>query len=271
MDYSCRFMEKYKIVSADSMGEYMTTQFEIRSVAVVLPTFNERNNIEQMVGDVSAFAAENPHYRFLFVDDASNDGTAEILGATMRGQKQSNISFFGSDKNRGKGNAVRTGLEKVEADVFCFIDSDLAYSLDHLKLLEEGLRTSDVVIGSRRLSPSKGIRPSLRRRMLGETFNRLARIILNLPFRDTQAGLKGFRFRAAQRIFAKSSIPGFGFDVELLFLARKFGYSISEVAVNVSDRHSYKKGKLKLMKDSVIMFFNLLLIRVRNFAGRYYD
>jgi dolichyl-phosphate beta-glucosyltransferase len=264
-------MEKYKILSADSKREHMTTQFEIHSVAVILPTFNERNNIEQMVGEVSVFAAENPHYRFLFVDDASNDGTDEILGATVKGQKQSNISFFRCDKNRGKGNAVRTGFERVEADVFCFIDSDLAYSPDHLKLLEEGLRTSDIVIGSRRLSSGRVRRPSLRRRMLGETFNRLARVILNLPFHDTQAGLKGFRFQAAQRIFGKSSIPGFGFDVELLFLARKFGYSISEVPVNVSDRHSYKKGKLKLMKDSVIMFFNLLLIRLRNFAGSYYD
>ncbi len=127
------------------------------------------------------------------------------------------------------------------------------------------------MIGSRRLSAGKVVRPSLRRRVLGETFNRLARIILNLPFRDTQAGLKGFRFEAAQRIFGKSSIPGFGFDAELLFLARKFGYSISEVPVNVSDRHSYKKGKLKLMRDSVTMFFNLLLIRGRNFAGKYYD
>jgi len=203
------------------------------------------------------------------VDDASNDGTAAILGAAVQEKQQRNIAFFRCEQNRGKGNAVRTGFEKVEADVLCFIDSDLAYSLDHLKLLEEGLRTSDVVIGSRRLSSGKGIRPSLRRRMLGETFNRLARIILNLPFRDTQAGLKGFRFQAAQRIFEKSSISGFGIDVELLFLAGKFGFSISEMPVNVSDRHSYKKGKLKLMKDSVIMFFNLLLIRGRNFSGKY--
>ena len=249
----------------------MTTQFEIRSVAVILPTFNERNNIEQMIGEVSAFAAENPHYHFLFVDDASNDGTAEILETAVRRQGQSNIAFSRCEKNLGKGNAVRTGFERVKADVLCFIDSDLAYSLDHLKLLEKGLLASDVVIGSRRLSSGKVIRPSLRRRILGETFNRLARVMLNLPFRDTQAGLKGFRFRAAQRIFGKSSIPGFGFDAELLFLARKFGYSISEVPVNVSDRHSYKMGKLKLMKDSLIMFFNLLLIRGKDLTGKYYD
>lgn len=249
----------------------MTTRFEIRSVAVILPTFNERNNIEQMVGEVGAFVAENPHYHFLFVDDASSDGTVEVLGAAVQAQQQRNIAFFRYEQNRGKGNAVKTGFERIEADAFCFIDSDLAYSLDHLKLVEEGLRTSDVVIGSRRLSAGSGVRTSLRRRVLGETFNRLARIILNLPFRDTQAGLKGFRFEAARRIFEKSSIPGFGFDVELLFLARNFGYSISEIPVNVSERHSYKKGKLKLMKDSVIMFFNLLLIRGKNFAGTYHD
>lgn len=242
---------------------------KIRSVAVILPTFNERNIIESSVDSVSAFAVRNPDYHFLFVDDGSNDGTAEILDAAIKRHNRKNMSFLGNGQNRGKGYAVKTGFEQMKADALCFMDSDLAYSLDHLKLIVEQLRTSDVVIGSRKLSPERKNRPSLRRHILGESFNRLARVVLNLPFKDTQAGLKGFRLEAARRIFKKLDIMGFGFDVEVLFLARKFGLSVSEIFARENEKHSYKKGKLKLMRDSIIMFFNLLLIRTRNLLGRY--
>ncbi len=241
---------------------------EIRSAAVILPTFNESGGIEASVNSVSAFAARNPDYYFLFVDDGSSDGTVEILKNAVSRQGQRNVAFFRYEKNQGKGFAVKTGFGKVEADALIFLDSDLAYPLDHLKLIKEGLETSDVVIGSRKLLPGKK-RPSLRRHILGEGFNRLSRLILNLPYKDTQAGLKGFRLQAARRIFEKSGIWGFGFDVEILFLARKFGLSISEISAIESENHLYKKGKLKLMKDSVIMFFNLLLIRWKDFSGKY--
>ena len=104
---------------------------------------------------------------------------------------------------------------------------------------------------------------------MGKGFNRLARLILNLPFRDTQAGMKGFRREAARAILPKTGIRGFGFDVELLFIAKKLGFHITEIAAAESKEHSYKKGKLKLMKDSVIMFCNLLLIRWKNLRGQY--
>ena len=104
---------------------------------------------------------------------------------------------------------------------------------------------------------------------MGECFNFLARRILALPYRDTQAGCKGFRRDAARSIFEKSSISGFGFDAELLFIARKLGFSIMEISANVSKEHNYKKGKLKLMKDSVIMFCNLLHIRWNDLLGKY--
>jgi len=242
---------------------------KIRTVAVVLPTFNERDLIESSVDSVSAFAVENPYYHFLFVDDGSDDGTAEILDAAIKRHNRKNISFLVYGRNRGKGYAVKTGFEQMAADALCFIDSDLVYSLDHLKLIVEKLRTSDVVIGSRKISPERKSRPSLRRHILGESFNRLARLMLNLPYRDTQAGLKGFRLDAARRIFGKTGITGFGFDVEVLFLAKKLGLSVSEIFARENEKHSYKKGKLNLLRNSVIMFFNLLLIRAKNLLGRY--
>ncbi len=242
---------------------------EINSLAVILPIYNERGIIGEMIDSVEAFAAENPHYYFLFVDDGSDDGTAEILKAAVDKQSQANIAFFHCEKNLGKGYAVKIGFEMAEADALCFIDSDMAYSLDHLKLIEEKLQTNDVVIGSRKLTTSWKKRSSLRRQIMGECFNCLVRRMLDLPFRDTQAGVKGFRFKAARRIFEKLAVMGFAFDVELLFLANKFGFGIAEIAAQENEKHRYKKGKLKLIKDSLIMFSHLLLIRLRNFTGSY--
>jgi hypothetical protein len=240
----------------------------IRSLAVVSPVFNERRTVEAMVHSAAAFVAANPRYRFLFVDDGSDDGAGEILKNAVRSRTQTNIAFLRYETNEGKGYAVRTGFDNVDADALCFIDSDMAYPLEQLKLIEDALQRSDVVIGSRSVNSTRG-KSSLRRKLMGEGFNRLVRLILHLPFRDTQAGLKGFRREAARAILPKTSIRGFGFDVELLFIAKKAGFHITEIVAAESKQHSYKKGKLKLIKDSVIMFCNLLLIRWKNFSGHY--
>ena len=253
--------------SAESIRAPATRQV-IRSVAVVSPVFNERKTIETMVHSAAAFVAANPQYRFLFVDDGSDDGTDEILRNAVSRRMQENIAVLRYETNMGKGYAVRTGFDNVDADALCFIDSDMAYPLEQLKLIEDALQRSDVVIGSRSINSTRG-NSSLRRKIMGAGFNRLVRLILNLPFRDTQAGLKGFRREAARIILQKTKIGGFGFDVELLFVAKKSGFHITEIAAAESKQHSYKKGKLKLIKDSVIMFCNLLLIRWKNFSGQY--
>ena len=241
---------------------------QIRSVAVIMPIFNERRSVGATVRAVGIFAQQNPRYRFLFVDDGSGDGTDEALREAIRLQNVGNITSFHCDRNRGKWAAIRTGAGQVEADALCILDADLAYSLDHLPLIEEALGSSDVAIGSRRLTPSR-LRPSLRRHIMGEAFNRLVRLILGLPYRDTQAGIKGFRLQAARRLFGKSGIEGFGCDAEILFLAKKYGMRVTEIPAHVSDDHFYKKGKLKLIRDSAIMFSELLLIRLKDLSGRY--
>jgi glycosyltransferase involved in cell wall biosynthesis len=242
---------------------------DIHSAAIILPVFNERSTIEAVVDSVAEYAVHSPLYYFLFVDDGSNDGTSDILARVINRHHLKNIAFLRCEQNRGKGHAVRVGFEMAEADILCFMDGDLAYSFDHLALLAEALQDSPVVIGSRKFQDAGIKRPSLRRYILGETYNWLVRRMLHLPFQDTQAGLKGFRLQAARQIFSKSSIDGFGFDTEILYIAQKCGFSIREIHATVSKLHSYKKGKLKLIRDSVIMFYNLLLIRWKDFRKCY--
>jgi len=241
----------------------------IRVVAVILPVFNEKKVIESTVKAVEAFALINPHYYFLFVDDGSNDGSTEIISAAIDTKRHWNIGYLRYAQNRGKGFAIKAGFKMVKADALCFIDSDLAYSLDHLKVIEELLQTSDVVIGSRKVSSSGKNRSHFIRGVMRTCFNKLANFILRIRFRDKQAGLKGLRFEVAQQIFGRSNINGFGFDVELIYLAKKFGFSITEIDADESELHSYRDGKLTLLKNSIIMFLNLFFIRWQDFLGKY--
>jgi glycosyltransferase involved in cell wall biosynthesis len=251
---------------------------EIRTMGVVMPAHNEKSSIAESVRLAGEFAARNSGYKFLFVDDGSADGTAEIMKASIDGRAPGEVGFIAYPENSGKGYAVKTGFEAFltgacpagpEApEALCFTDADLAYSLEYLPVLRQELREYDIVIGSRRLAPRRRW-PYLRRRILGECFNRMARLLLGLHYRDTQSGLKAFRPEAARRIFEKSRVRGFCFDVEVLFLAKKFGLRVKEVPVTESDMHEYKIGKLKLMRTSVIMFWNLLLIRAADLRGLY--
>jgi dolichyl-phosphate beta-glucosyltransferase len=240
------------------------------TVCVILPVYNEHRLIRQTVAAVKAFAAASPDYSFLFVDDGSSDDTVALIQEALRSDNaDGRVSLLSYARNRGKGYAIRAGVAMADAEMVCFTDGDLAYSLDHLPELALALRTHDVVIGSRGLVHRDDKNTSLPRRVLGWMFNKLARVILNLPHRDTQAGLKGFRADAARRIFARQRLLGFAFDVELVFLARRFGFSVGEIPARVSEEHSDKTSKVNMLRDPLRMFLALLEIRYSELRGRY--
>ena len=241
----------------------------INKVAVILPAFNENIRIRQSVESAIEFSNRNPKYHFLFVDDGSHDGTTEVLQKTfLEGPKTGNVSFSRYEENKGKGNAIRTGFYMMDADAYCFTDADMAYSLDYLNFIEEKLKTSDVVIASRSFLKRLSGEAGAMRIFLSTLFNHLTRFVLNLPFHDTQAGLKGFRRDTVKLIFPKSKVSRFSFDAEILFLARKHGLRVDEFHVSELKEHSYKTGK-KLLIMSLSMSRELILIRWRNLIGRY--
>ena len=240
------------------------SQINIEKVAVILPAFNEREVIGRAVESAIEFSAHNPNYNFLFVDDGSTDGTIEVLKTSLNGHRTENVSFAGYKSNKGKGHAIKTGFEMTEADAYCLLDADMAYSTDYLKVMKEKLKTADIVIGSRRSCA----RPPLMRTLLGQSFNWIVRSALDLPYRDTQAGLKGFRREAAKCLFEKSSVSGFSFDAEILFLARKCGLRVDEFEACASGGHEYKNG-WRLVSWSLAMFRDLLHIQWKDFKGLY--
>ena len=130
------------------------------------------------------------------------------------------------------------------------MDGDLAYSLEHLKLLVEKLKEFDVVIGCRNLDRENFRNLTLLRKISCKIFKFISGKIINLPYRDMPAGLKGFNKIPAPKIFKIQKITGFSFDAELLFLARKKGYTIGEIPAKVSQHHLYKNSQVNIFKNS---------------------
>lgn len=237
-------------------------------VSVILPVYNEQACIRRTFEAIVQYSIEHPDFTFIFVNDGSSDRTKQILATGIHLVKPPHIHLISYHPRAGKGYAIRRGVEYAEGDLICYLDSDLAYSLDHLDLLVEKLRYYDIVIGSRNLtSNEKDLK--LSRKIAGKVFNFLCRKILNLKLRDTQAGLKGFRANVAKNLFARQELTGFSFDVELIYLAKKCGYSIVEIPARVSDKHQKKASKVNLLQDSIRMLLDLLKIRFNDQLGRY--
>jgi glycosyltransferase involved in cell wall biosynthesis len=238
-------------------------------VDVILPVHNERTRIDRSLVLVTAFATAHPDHHFAFVDDGSTDDTPARIQAHLEAARLSNLELLAYRPRRGKGHAVRVGIEHARAPLVCFTDGDLPYSLDHLGRLVAALGGHDLVIGCR-----SGGDPTERtigrpRWVMGRCFNRLARLALGLPHPDTQAGLKGFRREVARALFARQRVRGFGFDVEVLYLARRLGYRVGEIPVRLSPAHSDVVSQVDLFRDPLRMCRDLVAIRWRGARGRY--
>ena len=237
-------------------------------ISVIVPVYNEEDEIKKVVEKIREFSMENPRFGFVFVNDGSSDKTLDLLRKYV-GETDSRIKIVSYSKNRGKGYAIRRGVEFLDSDFICFIDGDLAYSLEHLFALENKLTRYDIAIGHRGLGEKNRDNMKFVRVVFGKAFNLFSRTILGLKFRDMQAGLKGFRKKAVKRIFGLQKIDGFAFDVEVVYLAKKNGFSVGEIPARVSREHLKKKSQVKLIKDSIRMFISLMIIKFNDLTGKY--
>ena len=238
-------------------------------IAVILPVYNEANCIEQTFDRILEFSQKNHAYNFIIVNDGSTDNTLEIIENKLKALPINHIQLISYSNRQGKGYAVRKGCEYTDADCICFMDGDLAYSLEHLEPLVEKLEKFDVVIGCRNLERENFRNLTFLRKLSGKIFNLISQEILNLKYTDMQAGLKGFKNSAARELFKRQTLTGFSFDAEILFLARKKGYTIAEIPAKVSEQHLYKISKVNIIQDSLKMLTCLLKIRYNDWVGFY--
>lgn len=240
---------------------------ESATYTIVIPAYNE----ERRLGATLEKVLEYVHLQgwsgeIIIVNDGSRDNTAELVRAFAARNPQ--VRLVENPGNRGKGYSVRHGILQAQGEVIAFSDADLSSPIEELPKLLAALHSgADVAIGSRWLRAElQTQRQSLHRQLFGRIFNLLQRFILGLRFKDTQCGFKVFNRRAAQAILPLQRIERWGFDPEILFLARKFGFRVEEVAVRWG--HS-GETRIHPVVDGARMFLDLLRVRWNDLAGRY--
>jgi glycosyltransferase involved in cell wall biosynthesis len=238
-------------------------------ISVVIPAFNEQERLPATLEAVLAHLERGgwSGFEILVVDDGSTDATRAI--AEEFGASHPEVHVLANPGNRGKGYSVRHGMLRAEGDWVLFTDADLSAPIAELEKLLRAARErgADVAIGSRALDRSLiGVHQSWFREQAGRVFNLMVRLVVGLPFWDTQCGFKLFSARAAREVFRRVRLEGFGFDVEALFIARKLGFRVVEVPV----RWDHVEGtKVHLWRDSVRMFLDLLRVRLNQLRGLY--
>jgi len=235
--------------------------------SVIIPAYNERARIRATLDRVLAYASERGwNAEIIVVNDGSRDDTAEI--ARKYAAVNSRLRLLENPGNRGKGYSVRNGMLHARGEVLLFTDADLSSPIEEAEKLFAAIAAgADVAIGSRWLrSDLQSQRQPLYRQLFGRIFNLMLRITLGLTFRDTQCGFKAFTRRAAQTIFPLQTVERWGFDPELLYLAKKFGFKIAEVPV----AWAHSEGtRISPLRDGIRMFAEMLKIRWNALTGKY--
>lgn len=235
-------------------------------VSIIIPVYNEEKNIERTLHETINFLNNNYDYEIIVVNDGSNDNSVEIVKKFLNDR----IKLINNDKNHGKGYSVKHGVLESKGKKIVFMDADLAYPPSCIKALLDANQSIKVSIGSRSVPGAKvEVRPPLHRRYLAKAFLFLCKLLMDLNYADTQCGIKCFDHEAAKKIFPKQKLSGWSFDVELLFLAKKYNYPVIEVPIHLRKEHSFKTSKLNPIKDPLKMFIDLIKIKFYDLFGYY--
>ena len=242
-------------------------------LSIVIPSYNEAKNLRKgVLTEVSSYLRGLAYpYEVIIVDDGSTDDSTDLIKEQIKGKDNFRII---KNKHGGKAITVMTGLLAAKGEIALFTDMDQATPLQEVeKFLPKFEEGYDIVIGSR--TGRKGA--PLFRKFGAIGFSVLRNIILGLPFKDTQCGFKAFNKKSIKAIFPKiknewgvvhfkGGAVNAGFDVEILYFARKLGFKISEVEV---EWKYVDTERVQVVKDSAAAFYDMLRIRWNDFTGKY--
>lgn len=233
-------------------------------LTVIVPAYNEQERLPStLVGLRDYLDGWGVDYRVVVIDNASTDGTGQI--AAGFGRRFSTLA----QPIPGKGAAIRLGMLKGRGQVLAFTDADLPYDLDSLKAGYETIRAgqTDVVFGARDLTESE-MRARRRwiRTVATTVFREVVRALVSRQVTDTQCGLKLFRREAAWDIFSRTTIDGFAFDAEVVYLTHRLGLPFQRVPVTLINEYS---STLSLSRHALPMLMDVLRLRVRSMRGEH--
>ncbi len=230
-------------------------------LSVVIPAYNEERNIRESLRRIESFMAlQRYDWECIVSSDGSKDRTVEWVSDFVKTHPSGRFKLLSNEKNEGKGFTVRRGILASRGKFILVTDADLSAPIKEVDKLINALESGyDIAIGSRAVrAEGADVQQSLKRRVAGRVFNFLVRLIILKGFLDTQCGFKCFKKEAAFKLFGMQKLNGFSFDVEILYLAKKYGFKIKEVAVMWRQAPG---THVRLARDSFAMIKDLLKIR----------
>jgi dolichyl-phosphate beta-glucosyltransferase len=247
---------------------------DLPTLSLVIPVFNAADQLPATLRALDQFAAQSSdRLEVLFVDDCSSEVETQLMLEDFA-REHDGIRVLRNVSNRGKGYSVTRGMLAARGRHRVFTDVDLAYPLDQVsRIVEELARGADVAIACRVLPESRYLMsPSFfhylyTRHLMSRAFNRVVRAFLLPGILDTQAGLKGFTAAAAELCFRRATIPGFGFDIECLYIAQQHGLAIRQTAVHF--RYDEEPTTVRFARDSSRMLQDIWQVRTRAWRGQY--
>jgi dolichyl-phosphate beta-glucosyltransferase len=238
-------------------------------ISIVIPAYNESARLGATLDRILDFIRERAwSAEVIVVDDGSCDHTADLVRDYAG--KNTIVRLVQNPGNRGKGYSVRNGVLNAHGAIILFTDADLSSPIEEAPKLLGALEAgADVAIGSRwAQSELQTQRQSVARQVMGRAFNVFLRILLTMNFKDTQCGFKAFRRNAAKTLFSLQRIEGWAFDPEILFLAGRMGFRVTEVPVV----WAHDEGtRIHPLADGSKMALEVLRIRWFALSGKYVD
>jgi dolichyl-phosphate beta-glucosyltransferase len=235
--------------------------------SIIIPAYNEASRLGKTLDRVLAYVSSQQwDAEVVVVNDGSRDRTPDLVREYA--QAYPCLRLVENPGNHGKGYSVRNGMLNARGQILLFSDADLSSPIEEAPKLFSALQSgADIAIGSRWLQPDMQTqRQSLARQFYGRTYNLILRVMLGLNFKDTQCGFKAFTQEAAQKIFPPQKIERWGFDPELLFLARKARLKVIEVPVE----WAHVEGtRISPLRDGLRMFGEVIKIRWNALTGKY--
>jgi dolichyl-phosphate beta-glucosyltransferase len=247
---------------------------DVPALSLVIPVYDAADLLPATLEAVDHFLTHAPNrVEALFVDDCSSEVETQIVLEDFA-RRREGVRVLRNARNRGKGYSVARGMLAARGRHRVFTDVDLAYPLDQVhRIVDELARGADVAIACRVLPESRYLMsPTFfhylyTRHLMSRAFNRVVRACLLPGILDSQAGLKGFTAAAAELCFGRSTIPGFGFDVECLYIAQRHGLTIRQTAVNF--RYDDEPTTVSFARDSKRMLKDIWQVRTNAWRGQY--
>ena len=238
-------------------------------LSIVIPIYNEEKRIAVTLEKIISYGESLPYrYELILVMDGCKDRSIEVSRSVLQQNafrlKNSLSHILETIENYGKGFSVRSGFKLARGEYVLFSDADLSTPIEEVEKLLVHLKGGyDIAIGSRSMEGSEVvIRQNVLRQSMGKAFNLLVRMVMRMPFKDTQCGFKCFNRQAVEKIFPRLTVNGFTFDVEILWLAKKLGFRTKEVPIRWVNSPDSKVHVIKHSIDMLVTLFSISRLHV---------